>query len=197
MPAVQQQNRRKNGLDGRQFDEILQRFNAETAEEVDAAVCDALRFCDQMRMSFCDVVRNTYGHDERVAELDDRLGQARVAFARMEAERKKLADQLVEWRSKCSALSGENERLGQGARYCRGCERLRRILAVLAGFVLSASWLRLFSAHGLLYWVPALVLALIPFACCWCRWHWLLFRRKVRWTSWKDNDLVRWWKGLS
>lgn len=198
MPATQQQNGRRNGFDRKQFHEILQRFNAETAEEVDAAVCDAFRCSDRACLSFSDAARATYGHDEHVSELNDRLGQALEDCVSKDKERSLLAEQLAELRSRCSVLTAENDRLQLGARFCRGCEWLRRIVAGIAGLAMTTAWLCLFVPHGLRPWSATVAgaFALGPLAYTFCRWHWLLLSKKIRWTSWSDNDLARWWKGL-
>jgi hypothetical protein len=189
MPAAQQQNGRNGGFDRKQFHEILQRFNAETVDEVDAAFCDALRICDRLRMPFSEVVQRIYGQNEMVIDLNDRLAEVVDELKARVQERTNLVRVLTE-------VQNENGRLRAGARYCRGCEHLRRILACIAGFILCASWLRWVPAHGVLFWTPALALAVAPVAFTWCRWHWRMFRRKVKWVSWKTNDLVSWWKGL-
>jgi hypothetical protein len=198
MPIEQKENAR-NGLDRKQFDEILQRFNADTAEEVDVAVCDALRFCDLRRLSFRDVVGRVYGLDDRVTGLQHELAAARQENANGKEERGKFAQALAEMRARCSALRGENDRLQQGARYCRRCENLRRALAVIGGLALGSGWLLCLPLHGLKPWPLALggtTLAAMPLLYTVGRWYWLLFSRKVRWRSVRDNEVVRWWKEL-
>jgi hypothetical protein len=198
MPVEQKENAR-NGLDRKQFDEILQRFNADTAEEVDAAVVDALRFCDRRRLPFRDVVCLAYGQDDRATEFQRQLAAARQENANAKEERGKFVQALDELRTRCTALRGENDRLQQGARYCRGCENLRRALAVIGGLTLGSGWFLHVPFHGLKPWPLALggtALAAIPFLCTVGRWYWLLFSRKVRWRSVRDNEVVRWWKEL-
>jgi hypothetical protein len=199
MPISQQQNARKNAFDRKHFDEILQCFNAATAKEVDAAFCDALRICDRLQMPFRDVVQHVYGHDERLTELQDELTEALEDRLRRDKERSRLAEQLAELRGTCSALTAANQRLQQGARFCPACERLRRVLAVIAGLLVGAAWLRLFLPHGLRPWslIVTAVLTLGPLAIVFWRWHWLLLSRKIKYVSRTDNDLIRWWKGLA
>jgi hypothetical protein len=185
MPVEQKENAR-NGLDRKQFDEILQRFNADTAEEVDAAVCDALRFCDHRRLPFRDAVCLAYGHDD-----------SELAVTRH--ERGKFAQALDELRTRYDALRGENDRLQQGARYCRGCENLRRALAAIGGLAVGSGWFLYRPFHGLKPWPLVLggtALAAMPLLCTVGRWYWLLFSRKVRWKSVRENEVVRWWKEL-
>ena len=198
MPVEQKENAR-NGLDRKQFDEILQRFNADTAEEVDVAVCDALRFCDLRRLPFRDVVGRVYRQDDRVTGLQHELAAARQENTISKEERGKFAQALDELRTRYSALRGENDRLQQGARYCRRCENLRRALAAIGGLALGSGWFLHLPSHGLKPWSLALggiALPAMPLLCTIGRWYWLLFSRKVRWKSVRDNEVVRWWKAL-
>jgi hypothetical protein len=198
MPATQEQSGRRNGFDRTHFHEILQRFNSETAEEVDSAVCDALRVCDRLRMSFCDAVLHTYGSDERLAELEAQLTVALEECARKEKQRSYMEAQVHRAWRKFAELSAENARFRLGVQYCEGCERSRRVLAGAAGLLMGAASLRLFLPHGLTRWSVTVIaiLAFSPLTLTYCRWRWLLFSRKVKWNSKNDNEIVRWWKGL-
>jgi len=195
MPSTQQTDRRI-ALDHKVFDEILRRFNADTAEDVDAAVCDALRVCDRLRMTFFDVVRLIYGRNEQVTSLEENLRDALEDSARKDRERGALAEVVADLRRRYSALASENSRLRYGARFCRRCEWLRRVLSVIVGLFLCACSVRLFGVRGPRLWAVHAVLAFGPLALTLARWQWLLFSRKTNWKSIRDNELVRWWKGL-
>jgi hypothetical protein len=196
---VEQKKSARNGLDRKQFDDILERFNAETAEEVNDAVCDALQYCDRRRIAFRDAVCLVYGQDDQITEVLRELAAARQENADGKAERGRLAQMLAEMRTRCSALSDENSRFQEGARYCRRCYSLRLILAVIGGLVLGTAWVLWLPSHGLKPWPVALggtVLCATPLLYTIGHWYWLLFSRKVRWRSLRDNEVMRWWKEL-
>jgi hypothetical protein len=193
MTVQQQEKPRTVPLDRKAFHEILVRFNAETAENVDAAFCDALRFCDRLKLPFSDVARRTYSQDDRVVALESELAQAQRAAARIVEEQKNNSEKLRQEQSLNGRLREEIERLRTGRQFCLGCEKHRRALAIIAGLFLAVAWLRWFPWQTTEW--PLLagggIVAIAPYAFIVCRWQWLLLSRKIKFRSLRDNEISR------
>jgi hypothetical protein len=214
MPAVKQR-KPKTAFSPREFDELLSRFSVESGSEVDDAFFAALQMCDRAGLTFRDAARNVYGQDDQIAALKTQLEEGRClgdgetdlaldraaeVITQLKSERQELTGQLTAERARTARLRDQNQRLQKDSALCGACHRKREILAVVTGIAILAGCLRWLPAHGLKPWSLALgtvLSALLPLAVTLGRWRWLLFSRKVKWVSARDNELVRWWKELA
>jgi hypothetical protein len=150
------------------------------------ATTQALLMCATRSVRFCDMVAHGFGQGtKRVAELEAELEDARRG-----------GDELADELKRKDAVIKEYRKAG---RWCRSCENLRRVVAILSGGAILAGWylrfeLREWRQPGQSYGV---VLALTPLVFLVCRWAVLQFRRRNHWVTWRDNDVFRaagsWW----
>jgi hypothetical protein len=175
-----------------EFDAILQRFDTGTADALREAMADGFRFCDRVGLPFHEVARLTYGQDGesfrkqcleltiREKQKDEQIGKFSAALAGL--------------RSTCGQLKEQNAMLTQGAKFCRNCETWRRVVAGIVGLLAAGFWCRFAWALPLRRWAflsIAGLLAFGPVGGVWVRWRWFLFARKIKFRSWRDNEIAR------
>jgi len=183
--------------DAEMLRKLIALFDSPSAGEAGAAFRTAVQFCAKKGLRFGDALVGMSG----LAELRERLEQR-------ETQGGQLADALDELRREYAAYRQDAEtKIAQLARnavrqsaapisggmFCRGCEWKRRILAVLAGWLIAGLWFSNFewgrsdggqNLFGILLSVSPLLGVLL-------RWRWLHFRRKYSWVSRRDNDIYR------
>lgn len=153
------------------------------------ATTQALQMCAARSVRFCDMVAHGFGQGtKRVAELEAELEDARRG-----------GDELADEVKRKDAVIEEYRKAG---RWCRSCENLRRVIAVLSAGAILAGWYCRFELRA---WRRpehsyGVVLALTPLVFLVCRWAVIQFKRRNHWVTWRDNDVFRaaasWWNSF-
>jgi hypothetical protein len=134
----------------------------------------AVRLCRAAGLRFGDAMEQTYEEKSkrRVVELEAEIEDARRCGDR-------LAQALEKYRAR--------------ERWCRSCEIMRRVVAVVIGGAILTGWYFRFElrqwrqpqqSYGALF-------ALAPFVFLVCRWAVMQFKRRNHWYSFRDNDVFR------
>jgi hypothetical protein len=191
------------------FKKLVARFDSNHAAEAETAFRKAMTMCVQAHLRFCDAVSQAYAQGNREAELESELAAVREHLDQREREGAALADardrleqEFVAYRQRAEQ---EFARLRQAAgrgigQFCRGCERKRALLALIAAWPIAKLWF----SHGVALsalgfpklgpWKSNLLgvfLVGTPLLAVLCRWRWLTFKRRYAWVSWRDNDIYR------
>jgi hypothetical protein len=161
-------------LDPKKFHGFLLRFSRNgTPEDVNDAFCEALEYCDELGLSFADATKGVYG-----GEKTDTL----------QAEVRRLMSQL----SIEKTINQDTALFRKNRRFCKGCYRLRHVIAGMIGAALCATWLCVGRRVSLsVYLITAVMAAGGPSLAVWARFHWMVFADKVKWKGPRDNELAR------
>ena len=137
------------------------------------AAAQAVQMCMARGVRFCDMAAEAFGSEgERVAQLE-------AALKKAESCGDKLARELEKYRAR--------------SRWCRSCEIMRRVVAVVVGGAILAVWFHAYPPQHVTHrWNGyGLMLAAVPLLCLFLRWRVMCFKRRTHWRSWRDNDVFR------
>lgn len=133
----------------------------------------AVEMCIARGVRFCDMAAEVFGSaGKRVAELE-------AALKKAESCGDKLARELDQYRAR--------------SRWCRSCEIMRRVVAVVIGGAILAGWFYKFPPQQVTHrWSGyGLMLAAAPLLCLFLRWRVMRFKQRTHWLSWTNNDVFR------
>jgi len=155
------------------FCKLVRLMDSPNEFERNRATGQAVQMCAARGMRFCDAVAEVFGSGrEQIAELE-------AALKRAESCGEKLAGELDKYRAR--------------RRWCRSCEILRRVVAVVIGGAILAGWF---------FWFPpqkvapkqtgyGALLAAAPLLLLFIRWRVMCFKRRINYLSLRDNDVFR------
>jgi hypothetical protein len=163
----------ENPFDRYLFCKLVRLIDSPNEFERNRATGQAVQMCAARGIRFCDMAAEVFGSGrERIAELAAELKKA-------ETIGDKLARELEKYRAR--------------SRWCRSCEIMRRVVAVVVGGATLAGWFYKYPPQHVTHrWSGyGLMLAAAPLLCLFIRWRVMCFKRRTNWRSWRDNDVFR------